>query len=145
LVWKLAAAHGTDPQARFGGRAGKIMLVRRVLWEAVHERAFPGRAIARCDCGTHLCVHPDHIIAARKHTVQQGVALPLMHRANIAKAKRARSDLSDAAVAAIRQSVAPLHEDADTHGIDPTYVSLIRRGLARRDYSNPYAALGAMC
>ncbi|MDQ1260605.1 MAG: hypothetical protein QG643_2431 [Pseudomonadota bacterium] len=141
LVWKLAAAHGTDPQTRIGGRKGKILLVRRLLWQFVHGRPFPRNSIARVECDTPLCVHPDHIIAAAKRDVLKGRALPLQHRMAIATSKRASSHLAQDDIERIRASAAPLAVVAAEHDIDPTYVSAIRLGKVRRDYSNPYLAL----
>lgn len=143
LVWKLAAAHGTDPQTRIGGRSGKTMLVRRIVWETTHGRTFPRNHIARCTCDTDLCVHPDHITAEPKREVLKGRSIPLRHRLAIAATKRAASHLSEEDVSRIRSSTGPLEPTAAEFKIDPTYVSAIRRGKVRRDYRNPFIALGA--
>jgi hypothetical protein len=140
LVWKLAAAHGTEPQARVGHLT---VLVRRMVWELVNGRAFPCNHNARCTCGTDLCVHPDHIQPMSKSKIMVGKALPLTQRAKIAATKRSQSKLSDEAVALIRASKGPIEKVADEFGIDPTYVSQIRLGKARVDYVNPFAGLGA--
>lgn len=141
LVWKLAAAHGTDPQARIGGRGGACILVRRVLWELVNERPFPRKHNAGCNCGTALCVHPDHLLAIPKRAYNRGRPLPLLQRAAIAASKRANSDLSEDDVRRIRASTGRLQDTAEEFAIDPTYVSLIRLGKVRRDYSSPYLQL----
>lgn len=142
LVWTLAAAHGCDPQARIGGRANaKTILVRRVLWEQVNGRPFPRKSIARCTCGTPLCVHPGHIVAEPRGKALLGRRLPLQHRAHIAAARRLQSNLSDAAVEAIRASTGKLDEVAREWNVDPTYVSAIRLGKARVNYSNAFVGL----
>lgn len=143
LRWNLAAAHGTDPQARVGGRAGQTVLVRRLVWEATHERPLPRNHIARRSCDTPLCVHPDHVLAQHKRDVLAGRSLSLQHRIAIASGRRANSHLSDEDAACIRHSEGPLAEAASAFDIDPTYVSHIRLGKARRDYRNPFFSLGA--
>lgn len=143
LVWKRSASHGSDPQATLGGRAGGTILVRRALWELVNERPFPRNRVARCSCGTDLCVHPDHVIAVKKADLQRGKPLPLSHRAQIAKTKRAQSKLTQANVAYIRRTEGPLEDVANEFGIDPSYVGMIRLGKVRIDYANPFVGLGA--
>jgi hypothetical protein len=144
LVWQLAGAHGTDPQAKIGGRNGRTVLLRRFIWEQVYEKPFPNGKVARCNCGTDMCVHPDHIVALKKNASQIGRPLSFLHRAKLAASRRAKSHLTDADVAEIRASDWTPHALANRFSIDPSYVNYIRSGRSRRDYTNPYAQLGAI-
>lgn len=144
LVWTLQGAHGTDPQAKIGGREGKTVLIRRALWELVHERPFIISRVAVCSCKTPMCVHPDHIAAVPRNASQRGRPLSLMHRARLSASRAARfGKLSDADVAQIRASGEKAAVVAEQFGIDPTYVRYLRQYRNRHYGANPFLALGA--
>jgi hypothetical protein len=143
LVWQRVASNGSDPQARIGGRRGGIVPVRRLVWEATNCHSFPRGHIARCNCETPLCVHPDHVVSIHKRDVQKGRKLPLTQRIAIAAGKRASSRLHQEDIERIRTSIGTLAVIAEAEGISPTYASRIRRHEARRDYRSPFLQLVA--
>lgn len=94
-------------------------------------------------CGNALCVSPEHIkILSRKH-VNKGVPKPALHGQKVAAARRKQSKLSDEDVAAIRESDISAQEASILYGVTDKYIYQIRRGEWRKDYSSPFAGLGA--
>ncbi len=132
-VWQQSATNRRqDPCGRLDD---KTILVRRVVWEQVHERKARSDRIARCSCGTHLCVHPDHIVMASRSTPRKGKPITMVHRARISATKRATSKLSDEQVREIRSAPGMNTEIARVHGVNPSYVGHLKRYEARRDFA----------
>lgn len=139
MVWNGACGkQGTIPQARIGGVA---MTMRRVIWQLTHEREIQSDRRISPACGNPKCLHPDHLKARPVNAVFRGKKKTLVHRANIAKGKRASSRWDDETIRRVAASVGPLDQVAQELGMDRSYVSLIRRNKARIDFTNPYAQL----
>ncbi len=139
LIWNCACGgHTKVPVAKIGGTQ---LAMRRVMWELSRERPVPeGRRISP-SCGHDQCIHPDHMLALFKNEIFRGVAKSKTHRANIARAHRAKSLWPDAEIRAIAASVGPLQDVADQYGMHMSYVSKIRLNQARVDFTNPYLQL----
>lgn len=141
LLWNCACGGGGKlPQARIGGKA---MVMRRVIWELVYEKPIPSDRRVSPGCKKDKCIHPDHMKAQKINAVFRGVKRSLTHKANIAKARRASSKWSEDEIRAIKASDEPIDVLAERHGMDRSYVHYIQRDRARRDYSSPFAGLGA--
>lgn len=139
LIWNGSCGGGDKlPQARIGGKA---MVMRRVMWTLANERAVPeGRRITMT-CQNDKCIHPDHVRAAKVNFALRGVRKSLAHRAAIARSKRANSKWDEDAILAIKASDEPIKELAAANEMDPSYVHYIKRGQARRDFTNPFLQL----
>jgi hypothetical protein len=89
-----------------------------------------------CTCDTPNCANPAHRKAGTRSSqmLAAGIQRDAVTRARIAAGKRARSNLTDDAVRAIRASGETLHVLAARHGITPSYASQIRRGQRRREF-----------
>jgi hypothetical protein len=139
LIWNCACGGGDKlPQARIGGVA---MVMRRVMWELANEKAVPDGRRVSPSCGNSKCIHPDHMRALPINLVFKGVKKTAVHRANIARARRAKSAWSDEDIRAVAASVGPLDAVAQQYGMDRSYVSQIRLNKARVDFTNPYLQL----
>lgn len=88
-----------------------------------------------CTCDTKQCANPAHRKPGNKsaYMLAAGIQKDAAERARIAATKRAKSSLSDEAVADIRYGNEVLTVVAARYGIDPSYASLIRRGKNRRE------------
>jgi hypothetical protein len=141
LIWAgCYGRNGTQPQATIDS---KPRPVGRVIWELVHGRPVPTGCRVGPVCEVPGCVHPEHLLARKPGAVARGRPLPIAHRINIAEAKRATSKLAQEAVREIRSSDESGPVLAAAHGIDLTYVHMIKRGEVRRDYGGHFAGLGA--
>lgn len=143
MIWLGACCNGHPAH----GSKGKIVMVRRTLWEQVHGPIERGRII-RCACETPKCVNPDHLTkTTRQRLAKQLGALGLMsgpvRSAKIAAVKRAgpQAKLTDADVKRIRYGSETGAALARELGVSPGTVSGIRRGQQRREFSSPWAGL----
>lgn len=140
LIWTGYTTAIGQPQTRIN----KVCyLVRRLVWEAKKETALPSNRWCNVTCGKHGCVHPDHIVARPRSIAMRGGERSPTHAAKIAQARRKKSRLSDADVQEIRLSPDDNKTLAARFGVDHTYVWAIRANKARRNYSSPFAGLGA--
>lgn len=140
LVWSGACGNnGKLPQARIGGEA---MGMRRVMWVLTHEREIPQNRRISMACQNEKCIHPDHVQANKINAAFKGVKKTLVHRSNIAHARRTGSKWGEDVIRAIKDSDKPVKELALTHGMNASYVHYIQRDRARRNFSNPYLQLG---
>ena len=95
----------------------------------------------RASCGNLRCANPAHRkpIPRRihgsmiEHTIAQAIAA--------AAAKRAKSRINDADVAAIRDSTEPLRLLAERYRISAAYASKVRRGECRRERAVPASSV----
>ena len=122
----------------------KQLSVRRVAWEERNGKPFPTGKVASVDCEDKACI--EHIVPrtrsqlnARTNRRHSSIA----RAAKVSATKRQNSKLSDADVIEIRMTDRPMKEIAAEKGISTVYAYLIRRGDFRRDYSSPFAGLGA--
>lgn len=145
LVWTSSCSNGHPSRTV----DGKTRLVRRELWERVHGPIKPGHII-RCTCETPKCIDPDHCEQTTyKKLGQQLGALGVMsgpvRSAKIAATKRAgpQAKITDADVHRIVYGTETLATLARELNINQGTVSKIRRRTCRRDFSSPWAGLGA--
>jgi hypothetical protein len=140
LVWQKCISGNGVPQGYIGG---KVVTVRRFLWNESHEEPCPANMQVRPKCNNPLCVKPSHLRAYPKNEFHKGKAHALPWRNAYAQTARANSRFSDELINEIRDSQEPGRVLAERHGMSETYVSRIRRGKARQDYTNPYLQLMA--
>ena len=140
LIWTGYITPIGQPQTRINK---KCYLVQRLIWEAKNEAELPSTKWCSVKCGKPGCVHPDHIVARPRSIALRGGERATTHKAKIAHARRKKSRLSDADVQEIRLSADDNKTLAARFGIDHTYVWAIRANKARRNYSSPFAGLGA--
>lgn len=131
---------GEDPQATVDY---KVWPVRRLIWTLVHCKPVPKGQRVGSSCSNPACCHPEHVQARKTGSALRGRKLPIATRIRIANTRRASSALTQEAVQQIRLDDRPAEVLAQEHQIDPSYVYYIRAGKIRRDYSNPFAGLGA--
>ena len=143
LVWQGHSLAGKHPQMKV---KGKVLYVRRVLYEIQHGEIPAGRVVA-VTCETRNCVV--HIAARTISDVQTrlgaaGVYSGVARRAKIAATKRAAcSPITMEQALDIRYGSGTLDEAAARHGISKSSAGYIRRGERWKDYSNPFAQLCA--
>jgi len=143
LLWTGYAAEGKHPQIRMGGKAGAVVGVRRVLFEAVYGRPVRVGFWAGVRCGVDLCVHPDCIVERPRAEAMKRVRLGADHPKRVAAGKQAKSRLSMETIRAIRASTEPSRVIDARYGLSTGYASRIRSGRVWVDLSNPFAGLGA--
>lgn len=123
----------------------QVKPVRRHLAEAM-ELKLDGKLVTY-KCGNPLCVHPDHIIAITRKKLQQRIAKEQAHHLNplrrkkISDAARKNGKLTPELAQAIRDADGTQREIAKQFGITQATVSVIKRGVTWRDYTNPFTQL----
>jgi hypothetical protein len=143
LLWTGSAAGGKHPQIRMGGKAGAVVGVRRVLFEAVHGRPIRVGFQAGVRCGVDLCVHPDCIVERPRAEAMKRARLGADHPLRVAAGKQAKSRLSLETIRAIRASKDLCKVIDARYGLSAGYASRIRTGRVWVDLTNPFAGLGA--
>lgn len=123
---------------------GSTKPVRRHIAEARGDQVED--RVATYKCGNELCVNPDHVIVVtrrrvQKRTAQQGKQSNQLRKKKLADRARERSKLSIAIVAEIRGADLPQRQLAALYGVSQATISVIKRGMTWRDYSNPFTAL----
>lgn len=142
-LWTGALIHGKAPVITIDDK--KVYVKRRVM--ALLGRNVEHKCVTS-DCTNKLCIEPAHLVVTTKggiarRTAASGALSTPLCGAKVAAALRAKSKLSQAAVQAIRASDKPVIELAAENNISESYVYMIRRGDFRKDYSSPFAGLGA--
>lgn len=146
-VWNGALCNGHPAFGMYVDGVRKTLLVRRALWEDRNGK-IPAGHIVRCTCGTPRCVTCLELTTFAKLGKQLG-ALGVMggpvRSAAIARTKRAgpHAKLTDADVARIRNGGETTVLLGRELGIAQATVSKIRLHKLRRDFSSPFAGLGA--
>lgn len=138
LVWVGYASDGKFPKWT---RDGAERAVRRSLYRLLHGTIRRGQQIG-VKCGCELCVHPDHLVSRSRSAVQRGIVMPVMHRANITRARRAASHLTPAQIAEIRRADVSNDAEAARYGISRNHHHRIRTGRQWVDTATPWAGLG---
>jgi len=144
LVWKGGCCNG-HPAMR---KNGKTVLVRRVLWQELKGEIPPGH-IVRMTCECKKCIEPAHMVCTThqklaKQMGAMGIMSGPVRSAAIARAKRkTHAKLNDEAVIVIRGSDELGRVLADRFGVTQSYISKIQKHKARREFSSPFAGLGA--
>lgn len=143
LIWQGYSLSGRNPQIKY---QGKVLLVRRVLWEAKNGPIPAGKHIA-VTCSTPNCVH--HIQAetcseTQKRAGEKGMYSTPQRCAKIAATKQAQcSPLTLEQVQDIRYGPGTAKDAALRHGVGHTTAAGIRRGDRWKEYSSPFTGLGA--
>jgi hypothetical protein len=100
-------------------------------------------------CSERLCVNPEHTAPSTtqkiaKKAAKRGAFSTTSRGARIAAARRlGRVKLTAEQVAEIRTSTESEVVLGPLYGVARSYIGRIRRGEARKDYSSPFAGLGA--
>jgi hypothetical protein len=112
-----------------GEGKGKATSVCSILFFLMHGKPIPHGKAMRRTCETKLCVNPAHRKLSKCGGSTKNEHLRVLRTT---KTMRARSRFSEEAIEDVRSSTDTLHACAARHGMHPSYVSLIRRGAARR-------------
>lgn len=102
-----------------------------------------------CSCGNSKCVAEEHI---SQRTRQQhgayfgnrGAYSGPLKIAKMAATKRSKSKLNDEKVAEIRASTKSAKALSAEFGVAASYITSIRNGNLWKNYSSPFAGLGAL-
>lgn len=138
LVWTEYSQNG-NPRANFGRGARNV---RREVWAALHGREPRKNHAIRTTCETCNCVEPAHLVEVRFSEWNAGRKLPLDQRIKLATIERARSHLTEEAIADLRAAKETQEALAAKWKLSQSMVSLIQVGRAWRDYGSPFFALG---
>lgn len=126
---------------------GKVLLVRRVAYEEAHGPIPAGKNIVPI-CGDPRCVNPKHqkqmtFAEVGRLAAKNGAYSNPARGKAISEAIAHRRKLSPEAIAEIKASDTPSRELAAKFGVNKSLIPRIRRGDSHKDYSNPWAGLGA--
>lgn len=128
----------------------KSISPRREAWKLFNNQEVPpGYVIThKKSCGNPMCCNPEHLMKTKQvnvlvRTVKEGKLHTPAIRAKIAEAKRKSSKLSQEAARQVAFGDDPPEEAARKNGISTAYVYMLRRGICRKDFVNPFAGLGA--
>jgi len=145
-IWNQGTSANGYPQMKPVGCGCK--LVRRLAVELAGKALAPRQPVDTT-CGEKLCVNPDHMRpttpkAVGRRAAARGAFSTPSRGARISAARKAgRVKLTDEQVAQIRASDEPETTLGPRFGVNRSYIGRIRRGQDRKDYSNPFAGLGA--
>lgn len=139
LVWT-GCSFRNVPRTTLGGKA---KTVRRVVWSAMHGREPRKGFRIQVRCSTPNCVDPACVVERRYNEWAAGAPRPIAVRLKISTGKRSASHLTEEAIADMRASTLTQMELAKKWDTTQTHVSKIVRQAAWRDYSSPFAGLGA--
>ena len=133
---------GSTPTINYNGRAGAV---RRFL--AIEAGMAVKGKVVTSKCGNPLCVCPEHVQVVTRRTLQQRIAKERRYQTNPVRLKklseraRANSKLNLELVQQIREAEGKQRDIAKRFGISQPTVSVIKRGVTWRDYTNPFAQL----
>lgn len=140
LIWTRYSQNG-NPKATFGSEAVPLN-VRRVIWKALTgKEPRKGHIIKTC-CGTWNCIDPAHLVQKPEGAKTKGRKQTLAAKVANSKAQRARSKIAGV-IDEIKSSELTQADVAEKYGISQSLVSQINLNKIWRDYSNPFAGLGA--
>lgn len=142
LIWTGNMRGGKDaPMANTGESCNDVpFMVRRAIWRLMHNRQPRANKMVRARCGVYGCVEPSCLQEMPLSEKMRGVKQPLLHRARIAQAKRAKSKLAGK-VDDIRTSTMSREALAEKHGCSVAMVGYIQTGKNWKNYADPAAAL----
>lgn len=146
-LWTGPITETGQPQASMRTPDGrKTLLVRRLVWRLAHPNCKPAGSNlwAYAACETERCVHPDHVRLRTRSSAMKNAEYSPLRNAKIAATKRAKSKLSQDVV---REDILTSEETnvavAARLGCNQSFIQKIRSGVARKEYSTPFAGLGA--
>jgi hypothetical protein len=136
----------TAPVMRPAG-SRKLMPVRRVVM-TLTGKSVDGR-LACAKCLNDRCVNPEHAVGLTRQQLQQRTAQVTQYgrsparSAKLALARRRHSQMTEEIVADMRASGLSTRAAAAAFGCGQTAAADILAGRTWRDYSSPFAGLGA--
>lgn len=144
-VWQGFITKGGQPQCRItiAPKVSATMLVRRLVAKMKFEPSekFPdaNRFMRKRQAGVEEscswgCCHPDHVklrtkVQAMKN--RRGKPLSFAHKANISRARRAKSRITDADIHRMMIDPRPGKHVAEDFGVHHSYVPHVRTGKLR--------------
>lgn len=129
----------------YGKNGRTVLSTRRVVWQIV-KGAIPAGRLITTKCGNPKCLNPehlqmtDHAQVARKNGARLSVKLKRAASQRTFNIEH-RAKLTQDAVASIRQSEQTTRALASTYGVHISTINKIRKGIAWRDVTNPFAGL----
>jgi hypothetical protein len=122
-------------------------LVRRFVYMLAGHTLIPRKPID-CRCNNKLCVNPAHLFQSSSAKVAQKAAQAGAWKGEararkISAKKRAKAKINFEIASEIRLSPESGPVLAARYGVDKSLVNNIKRGTIWRDYSTPFAGLGA--
>lgn len=146
LIWKLRVSGTNQPVYCFrvdGKHYGRH--VRRLVWTASGGRELRPKEVVTPSCGNSKCLNPEHLgVSTKAKILRKSMDRPdvrAAYSATGAKRMRPEAKLTMEKAAQIRASDKKPKELAEEFGVCTAMVSKIRRGVAWRDLSNPFAGL----
>lgn len=124
----------------------KIGAVRRFI--LLEQGVDLSKRLATYTCGNPMCVNPEHVAPATRRSVQRRTTEELGHQQSLLRRKkladnaRRRAKLSPELARQVREADGTQDEIAARFGVSQATVSVIKRGVTWKDYSNPFAGLG---
>ena len=145
LLWTAAVGHSGAPLYKPVGRI--CTLVRRDAYR-LSGRTLKPRVPIDSTCGEKLCINPTHLFesttqAIAKRAGKRGAWSGLARRAKIAAAKRRAGKLTAEQAREIRTSTESGPVLSLRFGVNRSLINNIKRGVAWREYSNPFLGLMA--
>ena len=139
LVWTGSASDGRRPMIWIDGRS---LGARRLVYTLVHGPIKQGRRIG-VKCDNELCLNPEHLVAKFRSQETKGKPRDAAFKAKVAAGKRANSALTPDLINLVRTS--PLNNCALGReiGLNHQTIAKIRRHEIWKNYSSPFAGLGA--
>jgi hypothetical protein len=143
--WTGAMDDRGRPTMRF---KGKTVAVRRVVRMLTDDKDIPPGMQVPCSCGHTSCVSPDcSSVATPKKRAQMAASRGAFNRPDAllksTLTRRARSHITEDKIRRIRNAEGPSWKVAEAEGVSLSHTKNIRANRARKDYSNPFAGLGA--
>jgi hypothetical protein len=123
----------------------RVKPVRRLLAETLGKNV-TGKFVT-CKCRNELCVNPDHLLIVTRKRLQEIVNKERNYTSSPVRMKkladkaRLKPKLTLELAAEIREAEGTQRQIAARYGISQATVSVIKRGVTWRDYSNPFAQL----
>lgn len=141
--WR-GAMDGSAPVMRPAG-SRKLVPVRRLVLQLSGKTVEGRLACAKCLNGR--CVAPAHAVGLSRQQLQERTAARHGHspvrNSKIAKARRSRSHITEEIVAQMRASGLTTRAAAAAFGCGQSAAADIMAGRTWRNYSSPFAGLGA--
>lgn len=133
---------GVTPMINYKQR---VISVRRLIAE--HQGHDLVGKVATYKCGNELCVNPDHVHVITRKRLSKRLTKDLKYHTDpvrmkkLAIAARAHGKLTMEMAQQIREAPGKQRDIAKQYGVSQATVSVIKRGITWRDYSNPFAQL----
>lgn len=144
-IWRMAITSNGTPTIHVGDR---LIGTRRVV-AGLMGLNIDGKVVTTT-CGDSRCVCPDHILVATKRRMAElivertGHPYRLERRKKISDSARARiGKLTPELAQEIRESSETLKVISERMGVAKGTAQRVRAGQAWKDYSSPFAGLGA--